>query len=357
MEKTKLDLSLDITESRLNDAIEVFNQNGLSLEKAVKLFLYSVANNHRLPFAINDEKLLDANNYLKDIADALAGRYDYIYYVNVDDNSYLEFNMNNSFRALEVGDTGKDFFYDSYHNIDMIIYKEDRQRMVEFLNKDNMIRNLNERGSDSIVYRMITSITPEYYLLTASYVGANKHQLILEVRNIDDSIRKEQQQARELEKASNLAHLDSLTKCLNYLAFQEARDELSLRIKDGHNDFAILMCDLNDLKNINDAAGHLVGDEFLIKTADMLRNVFSNSKVFRIGGDEFFIILEGEDFNNRYNLVDTIKNKSRDNINANAPVVAVGLAELNENTRDFTSLFMEADQRMYEHKKQLKQEK
>ena len=352
-----LDLSIDIDEDRLNHAIEVLNENNLSVEHAVKLFFYSVSNNNRLPFSIIDDKLTDSNTYLKDIADALAGRYDYIYYVNVDDNSYLEFNMNNSFRVLEVGDTGKDFFYDSYHNIDMIIHKEDRQRMVEFLNKDNMIKNLNERGSDSIVYRMITSVTPEYYLLTASYIGANKHQLILEVRNIDDSIRKEQQQARELEKASNLAHLDSLTKCLNYLAFQEARDELSSKIKEGYRDFAILMCDLNDLKNVNDEEGHLIGDEFLIKTADTLRSIFQSSKVYRIGGDEFFVVLEGEDFNNRYDLVNTLKNRSRENIHNNAPVIAAGLAELGKNATDFISLFMDADQKMYEHKKQLKQEK
>ena len=355
MDKKKVDISIEINEDRLNNAIEVFDENNLSIEKAVKLFFYSVSNNHRLPFVIKDDKLTETNNYLKDIADVLAGRYDYIYYVNVGDNTYLEFNTNNSYRVLEIGETGKDFFHDSYHNIDMVIYKEDRQRMVEFLNKDNIIKNLNEKGSDSIVYRMITSVTPEYYLLTASYVGTNRNQLILEVRNIDDSIRKEQQQARELEKASNLAHLDSLTKCLNYLAFQEARDELSLKIKNGSHNFAILMCDLNDLKNINDDEGHLVGDEFLIKTADTLRSIFQNSKVYRIGGDEFFVVLEGEDFINRYSLVETLKERSKENIKNDAPVIAVGLAELGGNTTDFISLFMEADQKMYEHKKQLKQ--
>ena len=355
MEKKKIDLSLEITEDRLNDAIEVFDELGLTLEKAIKLYIYSVANNHKLPFATKDDKLEDTNTYLKDIADVLAGRYEYIYYVNVEDNSYLEFNTKNIFRVLEIGETGKDFFYDSYNNIEMIIYKEDRHRMVDFLNKDNLINALNEKGSASIVYRMITTITPEYYLLVASYVGNNKSQLIIEVQNIDESIRKEQQQARELEKASNLAHLDSLTKCLNYLAFQEARDVLSLRIKDGDKNFAIMMCDLNDLKHINDVAGHLVGDEFLIKTADLLRSAFSNSKVYRIGGDEFFIVLEGPDFDNRINLMNVLKDKSKKNIGKNAPVIAVGLAELSDETRDFTSLFMEADHAMYEHKKQLKQ--
>ena len=101
MARKILDLSIDIDEDRLNHAVEVLNENNLSLEHAVKLFLYSVSNNNRLPFSTIDEKLSDSNSYLKDIADVLAGRYDYIYYVNVDDNSYLEFNMNNSFRALD----------------------------------------------------------------------------------------------------------------------------------------------------------------------------------------------------------------------------------------------------------------
>ena len=355
MEKTKIDLSIEITEARLNDAIEVFNENDLSLENAIKLYIYSVANNHKLPFSMQDDKLADTNTYVKDIANVLAGRYEYIFYVNVEDNSYLEFNTKNIFRVLEIGETGKDFFYDSYHNTDMIIHKDDRERMISFLNKDNLINTLNERGSASIVYRMITSITPEYYLLVATYIGTNRSHIIVEVQNIDDSIRKEQQQSRELEKASNLAHLDSLTKCFNYRAFQEARDVFSNKMKDGERNFAIVMCDLNDLKNINDVAGHLVGDEFLIKTADMLRSIFSHSKVYRIGGDEFFIVLEGPDFDNRISLVNLLKEKSKKNIGKNAPVVAVGLAEISDSAHDFTSLFMEADQMMYNHKKQLKQ--
>ena len=92
-----------------------------------------------------------------------------------------------------------------------------------------------------------------------------------------------------------------------------------------------------------------------MKTANILKEMFPHSKIYRIGGDEFFAVLEVEDFIKRIELVKTLKEVSKKNQQTNAPVIAVGLAELSDMTRDFSSLFMEADQRMYEHKKQLKQ--
>ena len=47
MARKLLDLSIDIDEDRLNHAIEVLNENNLSIEHAVKLFFYSVSNNNR----------------------------------------------------------------------------------------------------------------------------------------------------------------------------------------------------------------------------------------------------------------------------------------------------------------------
>lgn len=355
MANKKVSITLQVDEKLLENAKQVFDEHNFSIDKAVELYFYITYKNHSLPFIVQEDKVSQSDILFKSIVDVLAGHYDYIYYVDTEDNTYLEFNTNNAFRALEVGETGKDFFTDAINNTDIIIYKNDREKVKEFLNKETLLQALESKGSTSLVYRMITSPKPEYYLMVASFARTDKSKIIFEVRNIDESIRKEQQQARDLEKASSLAHLDSLTKCLNYLAFQEVKDTLSLKIKDGVNDFAILMCDLNELKNINDDSGHLVGDEYLVKTANILREMFPHSKIYRIGGDEFFVVLEGEDFINRIELVKTLKEVSKKNVNINAPVIAVGLAELSDMTRDFSSLFMEADQRMYEHKKQLKQ--
>ena len=353
----KVSITLQVDEKLLEKAKEVFDEHNFSVDKAVELYFYSTYKNHSLPFVVQEDKVSNSDILFKSIADVLAGHYDYIYYVNIEDNTYLEFNTKNSFRALEVGETGTNFFEDVNKNIEIVIHKDDRDKVRDFLTKEVLLKNLKRKGSSSIVYRMITSPRPEYFVMVASLAVNDNNKIIIEVRNIDDSIRREQQQARDLERASSLAHLDSLTKCLNYLAFQEEKDVISNKIKEGVNDFAIVMCDLNDLKNINDDAGHLIGDEYLVKTAKILRDVFPHSKIYRIGGDEFFVVLENEDYQDRYNLVKALKSVSKDNKYSEAPVIAVGLAELSDMTRDFSSMFMEADQRMYEHKKQLKNEK
>ena len=353
----KVSITLQVDEKLLEKAKEVFDEHNFSVDKAVELYFYSTYKNHSLPFVVQEDKVSKSDILFKSIADVLAGHYDYIYYVNIEDNTYLEFNTKNSFRALDVGETGTNFFEDVNKNIEIVIHKDDRDKVRDFMTKEVLLKNLERKGSSSIVYRMITSPKPEYFVMVASLVINDKSKIIIEVRNIDESIRREQQQARDLERASSLAHLDSLTKCLNYLAFQEEKDVLSNKIKEGINDFAIVMCDLNDLKNINDDAGHLIGDEYLVKTAKILRDVFPHSKIYRIGGDEFFVVLENEDYQDRYNLVKALKSVSKDNKYAEAPVIAVGLSELSDMTRDFSSMFMEADQRMYEHKKQLKNEK
>ena len=56
---------------------------------------------------------------------------------------------------------------------------------------------------------MINTSTPQYYMMVVSYVGEDRDKLIIEVRNVDETIRRERQQARELERISSLAHIDS----------------------------------------------------------------------------------------------------------------------------------------------------
>ena len=56
---------------------------------------------------------------------------------------------------------------------------------------------------------------------------------------------------------------------------------------------AIVMLDLNNLKKCNDRYGHEAGDTYLKKASEMITNAFSQENtVYRIGGDEFSVIIE-----------------------------------------------------------------
>jgi len=56
-------------------------------------------------------------------------------------------------------------------------------------------------------------------------------------------------------------------------------------------EFGVIGCDVNGLKKINDTLGHKAGDEYICAACKMLCEYFKHSPVFRIGGDEFVVIL------------------------------------------------------------------
>ena len=57
---------------------------------------------------------------------------------------------------------------------------------------------------------------------------------------------------------------------------------------------SVIMCDLNGLKKVNDSYGHEAGDKYICDSAEVLTSCFGKENVYRIGGDEFMVIILGE---------------------------------------------------------------
>ena len=110
--------------------------------------------------------------------------------------------------------------------------------------------------------------------------------------------------------------VDALTNVKNKGAFSDFTDHLQKRIdiNEAEVKFAIIMLDCDDLKLINDRYGHEKGDIYLKAASKALCDIFLHSPVFRIGGDEFSVILMNDDYNNREELLKQFK-KSVDDIN------------------------------------------
>ncbi|MCD6727894.1 MAG: diguanylate cyclase, partial [Solirubrobacteraceae bacterium] len=97
---------------------------------------------------------------------------------------------------------------------------------------------------------------------------------------------------------SELASTDGLTGLANRRAFDEALEPAVLDARAAKTDLALVLCDLDDLKEINDHQGHEAGDAALKTVAAALTSVAATCEealVYRIGGDEFCLLVSGCD--------------------------------------------------------------
>ena len=155
---------------------------------------------------------------------------------------------------------------------------------------------------------------------------------------------------------------DSLTKIKNKAAFTAACNEIQAQIDSGDivQPFAIGIFDCNNLKYINDIFGHEKGDVYLKNASSAICNVFLHSPVFRIGGDEFAVILRNFDYEGREVLINQFETSIAE-INAGTKNkwekvdMAFGITAYDEKTDRYVSdVVRRADKEMYDHKQQIK---
>ena len=146
---------------------------------------------------------------------------------------------------------------------------------------------------------------------------------------------------------------DALTGAKNKYAFSLAEKNLNERIEsDDELSFAIVVCDINNLKIVNDTKGHKAGDRQIIKSFTIIKDIFSKSLVFRIGGDEFAVICQGEDYNNIQSHMEELE-KVNTVRGENAVQFAYGMARFAQDM-SVEEVFERADNRMYELKSRMK---
>ena len=160
-----------------------------------------------------------------------------------------------------------------------------------------------------------------------------------------------------LGNARHAAYTDSLTRVKNKHAFCEWEQRLDGEIAGKNAEpFAAVFCDLNGLKHVNDTYGHTAGDVYLCRACRVICKTFAHSPVFRVGGDEFAVILRGDDFLRREELMAQLDAVSVGNIGKEQePVIAAGMEDFDA-ARDtaLRNVFERADAKMYVRKQELK---
>ena len=292
------------------------------------------------------------------IAERLASHFDLIYYIDCENSNYAEFSTKKKSGELKVQDEGEDFFATSRGNVDRLIYSEDRDRLKLFLDRDHLISELESRRQVSEDYRMIgRDGKAQYTRMSVTYSSDHSHFIIC-VENRDKDVRKEQEHLTALSMANEMARRDPLTGTKNKTAYQETEKELQKQITKGGDAFGIVVCDINGLKMINDTEGHKAGDDYIRSCCRLICQIYRHSPVFRIGGDEFAVILKGQDYIVRENLLASLRRRVEESIRmGEGPVVASGMSELQPEDHLMTEIFNRADGLMYQEKARLKEMK
>ena len=181
--------------------------------------------------------------------------------------------------------------------------------------------------------------------------------LAILMNNYSYQRRREIETERELGRARAIAYKDALTGVKSKHAYTEEEEVLNVRIQDKTiEDFSIVVCDVNGLKEVNDTLGHKAGDEYIRSASRLICDVFKHSPVYRIGGDEFVAVLTGQDRANKAVLMEEFDRRVERNKSEGRVVIAAGISDF---VPDFDtnahSVFERADELMYKRKKALKE--
>lgn len=152
----------------------------------------------------------------------------------------------------------------------------------------------------------------------------------------------------EKEKYIYTSNTDELTKCLNRRAYEADIQKLDL-----NSEWVYISLDLNGLKQTNDKMGHSAGDELICAASSCMKFAFASyGKIYRIGGDEFVVLLTQSvsDLQHILKVFDSTISNWHGKY-SNSISVSYGIVQSSE--QDFDSILSVsklADERMYKNK-------
>lgn len=150
------------------------------------------------------------------------------------------------------------------------------------------------------------------------------------------------------QESFKLVYRDPLTELYNRRKLLEYFEEIHHR---ENKSYWMLLLDVDNFKAINDNHGHLYGDSVLIKLATSLREIFPRSaKLFRIGGDEFCIIIEDKTSVNTEAMIKDATHAINEILQPSS--ISLGFIQINSSdSYTFNDYYEMADKNMYDNKK------
>lgn len=214
----------------------------------------------------------------------------------------------------------------------------------------------------SLLMATVIAITVSVTILISLLSVTNRKnriaaQLTENLSQAESDIREKENRIGEI---SRVAFSDGLTGVGSKAAFNQYIENFARGIEGDTESYAAVMVDANGLKYINDNFGHASGDKYLCGCCKAICETYKHSPVFRIGGDEFAVVLTGKDYENRAELLKEIEETfeksyaQEDKEPWECYSAAVGMAEYREGDTGIGQVLRRADKEMYRAKEAFK---
>ena len=267
----------------------------------------------------------------------------------------VQVKWSDEFRRM-IGYQGTEDFPDVLESWSDLLHPEDREHVLSEYNET--ISDYTGQKTYDVEYRLLTKDRGYRWYRAVGKPTRRPDGSPVTYVGVFIDITEQKENAQNLTVARRMADIDSLTGVKNKNAYVQWEIKINNAIDSGEQEpFAVVVCDINDLKKVNDLYGHKEGDACIRKACKKICTVFDHSPVFRIGGDEFVVILSGEDYYNRNKLMEQINAVPGDYSKIKiGDTVSAGMAEYKNNQHlSLLSVLEEADKAMYERKQFLKE--
>ncbi|WP_448909743.1 GGDEF domain-containing protein, partial [Holdemania massiliensis] len=186
-------------------------------------------------------------------------------------------------------------------------------------------------------------------LLTFAFYLVVLHSLQKTQKIVEQNIQLQQEQ-----KIYHIAYTDALTGLGNRAAYLERINQLERLRKNGIS-ICCIELDMNGLKQVNDTLGHAAGDRALREIASALKTVFlcrQPDSVFRVGGDEFCVLLSDVDKAEATACLNQLKNQLKQSSQTLgfSLAAAAGVAWV-QAEESIEATMIRADDQMYKNKR------
>jgi len=254
--------------------------------------------------------------------------------------------------ALYEGASGEDIFkyrlIDSNHSHEILTglkkeeisgkYFSEIHKNIEPQNLDRLIWTI--KTGESTCYEKFQKNTNYYYEVLASRPKEN--QLVVILNDITGSKQAE-------ERLHYLSYHDQLTGLYNRRLFEEQLQRLNSK---NYFPLIITMADINGLKLVNDSFGHTVGDKYIQKVTEVLREGFREKDIIcRLGGDEFIILSPNTDEREIKELIGRINERTKlEAVNKITLSVSFGYSIKDREEESILEVLKKAEDYMYKKK-------